>query len=153
MAQILLLNGPNLNLLGQREPTLYGTSSLSQIEEHLCSLASKAGDRLVAHQSNAESDLIDWIQQASEQNVDCILLNAAGLTHSSVSLRDAVAAVSVPTIEIHMSNIYARESFRHTSLLAGVVLGSLCGFGSYTYELALKAAQNHLSSNNTLGES
>ena len=144
MKKILLLNGPNLNLLGQREPTVYGSTTLEQIETDLKQQAEKAGFQLDAKQSNAEADLIDWIQQAPAAGFACILLNAGGLTHTSVSLRDAVSAIDVPTIEVHMSNIYSRESFRHESLLAAVAMGSICGFGADSYRLALDAACHHL---------
>jgi 3-dehydroquinate dehydratase-2 len=145
MKTLLLLNGPNLNMLGQREPDVYGSTTLEQIETNLTNLAKQAGYHLVCQQSNAEADLINWIQQAAEDGVGCIILNAGGLTHTSVSLRDAVTAVTVPTIEVHMSNIHSREAFRHESLLAGVCLGSICGFGAHSYQLALDAACHYLS--------
>lgn len=145
MDRILLLNGPNLNMLGQREPELYGSQTLPEIEENLKNIAKTAGYDLEARQSNSESDLITWIQQAPAAGYTCILLNAGGLTHNSVSLRDAIAAVKAPTIEVHLTNIYRREPFRQQSLLSGVVLGVVAGFGPYTYELALNAACHYLS--------
>jgi 3-dehydroquinate dehydratase-2 len=148
MDKILLLNGPNLNLLGQREPEIYGSTTLAQIEDHLKEQAKATGFQLEAQQSNAEADLITWIQQAPASGFSCILLNAGGLTHTSVSLRDAVSAIEVPTIEIHMSNVYDREEFRQVSLLSAVSIGIICGFGAYTYQLALDAACHYLSSDN-----
>jgi 3-dehydroquinate dehydratase-2 len=145
MKQILLLNGPNLNLLGQREPTVYGSTTLAQIEDSLKERAQKAGYTLSCQQSNAESDLIDWVQQTDQSEFGCILINAGGLTHTSVSLRDAISAVKTPTIEVHMTNIYSREEFRRQSLLAAVCIGSICGFGVHSYELALDAACHYLS--------
>jgi 3-dehydroquinate dehydratase-2 len=146
MNKILLLNGPNLNLLGQREPAVYGSTTLSQIEDQLKEQAHAVGFQIEFQQSNAEADLISWIQQAPPAGFSCILLNAGGLTHTSVSLRDAVSAISIPTIEIHMSNIYSRESFRHKSLLSGVSMGTICGFGAYSYRLVLDAACYYLKS-------
>lgn len=146
MKKILLLNGPNLNLLGTREPDVYGSVTLSQIESDLQEQAEKIDLKLESQQSNAEADLINWIQQAPSDGFHCILLNAGGLTHTSISLRDAVSAIEIPTIEIHMSNIYSRESFRHESLLSAVAMGCICGFGAFSYRLALDAANHYLSS-------
>lgn len=145
MDRILLLNGPNLNMLGQREPELYGEQTLPEIEEDLKNKAKTAGYELEARQSNSEAELITWIQQAPAAGYSCILLNAGGLTHSSVSLRDAIAAVKAPTIEVHLTNIYRREPFRQQSLLSDVALGVVAGFGPFTYELALNAACDYLS--------
>jgi 3-dehydroquinate dehydratase-2 len=146
MDKILLLNGPNLNLLGQREPSIYGSTTLGEIQDELKKQAQAAGYALEARQSNAEGDLITWIQHAPAASFTCILLNAGGLTHTSVSLRDAVSGVPIPTIEIHMSNIYSRESFRNQSLLSAVSMGTICGFGAYSYQLALHAACYYLKS-------
>lgn len=145
MKTLLLLNGPNLNMLGQREPAIYGSKTLKQIETDLTEQAGSAGYHLVCHQSNAEADLINWVQQAAMENTGCILLNAGGLTHTSVSLRDAVSTVGTPTIEIHMSNIQRREAFRRKSLLADICIGSISGFGANSYQLALQAACHYLS--------
>jgi 3-dehydroquinate dehydratase II len=139
--KILVLNGPNLNLLGQREPEVYGRTSLSEIEKMLKSRAAQLGVELDFRQSNLEGELVTWIQQ-SAGNYDCLLLNAAAYTHTSVALRDAIAAVGVPTIEVHLSNIHAREPFRHTSMVAPVCLGQISGFGPFSYLLALEAAVN-----------
>ena len=140
MARFLLLNGPNLNLLGQREPEVYGNVSLSAIEKRVAAQAKNAGHQLVAYQSNSESDLVDRVQQAASEEVACIMLNPAAFTHTSVALRDALLAVDIPCIEIHLSNIQARESFRHKSYFSDIARGTICGFGPLGYELALLAA-------------
>lgn len=137
--RILVLNGPNLNLLGSREPDQYGSRSLDAIVDDLRSVASERGVELDHFQSNAEHELIERIHEAAG-NVDCILLNPGGLTHTSVALRDALLAVELPFIEIHLSNIYAREAFRHRSLLADVAVGTITGLGPIGYVLALQAA-------------
>lgn len=144
MANILLLNGPNLNLLGQREPSLYGSEHLDEIVERLIDKAAAHAHTLDARQSNAESDLITWIQEANNDYA-IIILNAGGLTHTSVSLRDAISAIKTPVIEVHMSNIYQREPFRQHSLLSDVACGIICGFGRQSYDLALDAALKKLS--------
>ena len=140
MARILLLNGPNLNLLGEREPTHYGKTTLPAIVTRLKEAATEAGHRFDALQSNAEHELIDAVQAAGRDGVDFILVNPAGLTHTSVSLRDALAATSIPFIEIHLSNIYAREPFRHTSLFSDLAVGTISGLGAQGYDFALAAA-------------
>jgi len=146
MARILLLNGPNLNLLGTREPALYGHRTLAEIEAGLQKVASDLGHELRSLQSNHEGALIDAVQQAGTEGVGYILINPGGLTHSSVALRDALTGVRIPFIEIHISNIAARETFRRRSLLAEVAVGSVTGLGTFGYELALRAAARQLSS-------
>ena len=135
---ILFLNGPNLNLLGQRQPEVYGDTTLADIET---AVRKHADTKAVIEfrQSNDEGELITWIQEASGQS-DAIVLNAAGYTHTSVALRDAIAASDVPAIEIHLSNIHAREEFRHNSLIAPECHGQICGFGKTSYLLGLDAA-------------
>jgi len=147
MANFLLINGPNLNLLGSRERDVYGDTALAEIEDSLKALASKAGDELDAFQSNAEHEIVDRIQQAAG-NTDFILLNPGAFTHTSVSIRDALLAVSIPFIEIHMSNIFAREEFRHKSYFSDIAAGCIFGLGVDGYELALDAATRQLSNAN-----
>jgi 3-dehydroquinate dehydratase-2 len=138
MANILVLNGPNLNLLGTREPEKYGHDTLQNIEDRLASLAS---DHDIAFfQSNVEGELINRIHQAQVDKVDFILINPAAFTHTSISLRDAMLAVNIPFIEIHLSNVYARESFRHHSYLSDIAVAVISGLGAQGYELALAAA-------------
>jgi 3-dehydroquinate dehydratase II len=136
--KVLFLNGPNLNLLGQREPDVYGRTTLSDIETKVRERASNLGVEVDFRQSNLEGELVDWIQQAKGK-FDVIALNAAAYTHTSIALRDAIAAVGVPTIEIHLSNIHAREKFRQKSLIAPVCWGQIAGFGQKSYLLALEA--------------
>jgi len=135
---ILFLNGPNLNLLGQRQPEIYGDTTLADIET---AVREQAGDKAQVdfRQSNEEGELVTWIQEASGQ-ADVIVINAAAYTHTSVALRDAITASDVPTIEIHLSNIHAREEFRHNSLIAPVCEGQICGFGLNSYLLGFDAA-------------
>lgn len=137
--KVLFLNGPNLNLLGQREPDVYGHATLADIEAKVRERAAKLGVEVDFRQSNLEGELVDWIQQAKGK-FDVIVLNAAAYTHTSVALRDAIAAVGVPTIEIHLSNIHAREKFRQKSLIAPVCWGQITGFGQKSYLLALEAS-------------
>src|SRR5689334_16799110 len=137
--KILFLNGPNLNLLGQREPDVYGRSSLSDIEAQVRARARDLQAEIEFRQSNVEGELVGWIQQAKGKS-DIIVLNAAAYTHTSIALRDAIAAVGVPTIEIHLSNVHAREEFRHKSLIASVCCGQITGFGEKSYVLAIEAA-------------
>jgi 3-dehydroquinate dehydratase-2 len=139
--RILFLNGPNLNLLGQREPGVYGRLTLAEIEASVRERAKKFGAEIEFRQSNVEGELVTWIQQAKE-HCQAIVLNAAAYTHSSIALRDAIAAAGVPTIEIHLSNIHAREEFRHRSLIAGVCVGQIAGFGANSYILGCDAAVN-----------
>lgn len=136
---ILFLNGPNLNLLGQRQPEIYGRTTLADIEAKLRGMAAKADVAMDFRQSNHEGELVTWIQQA-QGKFAVIVLNAAAYTHTSVALRDAIAAVAVPTIEVHLSNIHAREEFRHRSLIAAVCKGQIAGFGEHSYYLAFEAA-------------
>ena len=137
--KILFLNGPNLNLLGQREPEIYGRTTLADIEAKVLSHATELQVAVEFRQSNQEGELVDWIQLAKGQ-FEVIVLNAAAYTHTSVALRDAIAATGVPTIEIHLSNIHAREEFRHKSLIAPVCRGQILGFGANSYVLAVNAA-------------
>ncbi len=139
--KILFLNGPNLNLLGQREPEIYGRTTLSDIEAKARQRAQKLGVEIDFRQSNLEGELVSWIQQAKGK-FDVIVLNAAAYTHTSIALRDAIVAAAVPTIEIHLSNVHAREEFRHKSLIAPVCRGQIAGFGANSYLLALEAAVN-----------
>jgi 3-dehydroquinate dehydratase-2 len=144
MASILLINGPNLNLLGTREPGIYGAHDLPTIEARLRRQAQALGHRLRAVQSNAEHELVDSIQAAAADAVDFILLNPGAFTHTSIALRDALLAVGIPFIEIHLSNIFARESFRHHSYFSDIAAGCLFGLGALGYELALQAADRQL---------
>jgi 3-dehydroquinate dehydratase-2 len=144
MAHILLLNGPNLNLLGLREPGLYGHVTLEQVHERMAQLAAEAGHRLTAFQSNSEAELIARIHQAPASHVAFIIFNPAGFTHTSVVLRDALLAVKIPFVEVHLTNIHAREPFRHHSYFSDIAKGSITGLGAVGYELALRAAAHHL---------
>ena len=137
--KILFLNGPNLNLLGTREPAVYGKDTLGDIEKKVRKHAAKLGVEIEFRQSNVEGELVNWIQQAKGQS-DCIVLNAAGYTHTSVAIRDAISAVGVPAIEVHLSNVQSREEFRHSSLIAPVCKGVIAGFGANSYILALEAS-------------
>ena len=137
--KILFLNGPNLNLLGKREPEIYGSTTLADIEELVRVQAATAGAEIAFRQSNIEGELVTWIQEA-DGSFDAIVLNAAAYTHTSVALRDSIGAVAVPVIEIHLSNVHARESFRHTSMIAPVCRGQIAGFGAESYQLGLNAA-------------
>lgn len=139
--KVLFLNGPNLNMLGTREPGMYGTLTLQDIERLVKQEAGKLGVSVEFRQSNSEGDLITWVQEAKD-NFDAIVLNAGGYTHTSVAIRDAISAVRIPTIEVHLSNIYAREEFRHRSLISPVCKGQISGFGAFSYILALYAAYN-----------
>lgn len=140
MNTVLVLNGPNLNLLGSREPLVYGTKSLDEINQRLAAKAKKAGIGLVSFQSNAESDLIDRIHRAKEDGIVFVIFNPAAFTHTSVALRDALAGVELPFIEVHLSNIHAREPFRAKSHFSDIAVGVISGLGAQSYELALDAA-------------
>jgi len=140
MANILVLQGPNLNLLGSREPEIYGAATLADIEQKLQQQASQQGHQLEQLQSNAEHVLIDRIHAARQDGTDFILINPAAFTHTSVAIRDALAGVAIPFIEIHISNVHARESFRQHSYLSDLAVGVICGLGIQGYELALQAA-------------
>lgn len=137
--KILFLNGPNLNLLGTREPEVYGRTTLADIQKAVQERAGQLGVEVEFRQSNGEGELVEWIQKA-KGTFSAIVINAAAYTHTSVALRDAISAVGVPTIEIHLSNIHAREEFRHRSLIAAVCVGQICGFGAKSYVLGLEAA-------------
>ena len=144
MAEILVLNGPNLNLLGVREPRYYGSTGLEAINSELTRISDGTGHILSFFQSNAEHELVQRVHQAMEQKVGFILLNPAAFTHTSVALRDALAASGIPFIEIHLSNIHAREPFRHHSYFSDLAKGVISGLGAQGYELALSAAIRHL---------
>jgi len=139
MAKILVLHGPNLNLLGTREPKHYGADTLSDIELRLKNQAETAGHSLESFQSNAEHELINTIH-AARSNTDFIIINPAAFTHTSVAVRDALSGVDIPFIEVHLSNVHARETFRHQSFFSDIAIGVICGLGSQGYELALEAA-------------
>ena len=144
MARLLLLNGPNLGLLGRREPGVYGTTTLADIEAALRKQAADAGHELDALQSDSEAELIGRIHRARDDRVAVILFNPAAFTHTSIALRDALLAVQIPVVEVHLSNVAAREAFRHKSYFADVAIGTISGFGVTSYELALTAAVRHL---------
>ena len=144
MAGFLLINGANLNLLGTREPEVYGATSLEDIEQRCEELADELGHELVCYQSNAEHDLIEKVQQAAGDGIDFILFNPGAFTHTSIALRDALLAVAIPFIEIHLSNTFAREEFRQSSYFSDIAESCLFGFGAYGYELALRAADRHV---------
>lgn len=141
---LLILNGPNLNLLGQREPSIYGHTSLSSLEESLTQLAQKEGITLSFFQSNSEGDLITAIQEAAFKGIDGIVFNAGAYTHYSYAILDAIKAVPTPVIEVHLSNIHQRESFRQQSVLAPACLGQIAGFGADSYRLGILAMIRHL---------
>lgn len=144
MAHLLLLNGPNLNLLGTREPGLYGAVTLEQISARLSQLAAEFGHHLSSFQSNAEAELINRIHEAPTTHVAFILFNPAAFTHTSVALRDALLGVKIPFIEVHLSNVHAREPFRHHSYFSDIAVGTITGLGAAGYELALRAAAQQL---------
>ena len=145
MAKLLLLNGPNLNLLGTREPGVYGSTTLADIEQQCVELARTLGPHeLSSFQSNAEHELLDRIHTARQEGVAFVVINPAALTHTSVALRDALLGVGIPFIEVHLSNVFARESFRHHSYLSDIAVGVISGLGAQGYELALRAADRYL---------
>jgi len=147
MPSILILHGPNLNLLGTREPSIYGSETLEDINVRLSSLAKKEGHLIDSLQSNAEHSLIDRIHQAKQDGTQFIIINPAAFTHTSVALRDALLAVDIPFIEVHLSNVHAREAFRHHSYFSDVALGVICGLGSSGYDAALNKAIETLKPN------
>ena len=136
--KLLVLNGPNLNRLGKREPEVYGTETLEDVKEKCLSLATQFNATLDFNQSNHEGVLMDWIHEAEDTGVEGIVINPGAFTHTSIALRDAIAAVNFPVIEVHISNIHKRESFRHESKLAAECVGQICGLGTFGYELALR---------------
>lgn len=144
MAKFLVLNGPNLNLLGKREPSLYGSTCLADIEKQLVSEALRLGHQLEARQSNAEHEMVEWMHKAKTEGFDFLLLNPAAFTHTSVALRDAISASEIPFIEIHLSNIYAREPFRANSYFSDLAVGVISGLGAEGYSMALRAADGLL---------
>ena len=144
MARVLLLNGPNLNLLGSREPGIYGSETLESIEKRAIEVARETGHELSAFQSNAEHELIERIQRAPADGIGFLILNPAAFTHTSVALRDAIAAVRLPFIEVHLSNTHAREPFRRHSYFSDIAVGVIAGLGAFGYELAVRAAARHL---------
>ncbi|WP_373077798.1 type II 3-dehydroquinate dehydratase [Zhongshania sp.] len=144
MASILVLHGPNLNLLGSREPEVYGSLSLADIDTKLQLSAKSAGHHLQSMQSNAEYELIERIHLARPEGINFIIFNPAAFTHTSIALRDALLAVDIPFIEVHLSNVHARESFRHHSYFSDIAQGVICGLGAAGYEFALQAAMNQL---------
>ena len=146
MSAILVINGPNLNLLGSREPQHYGSATLAQIEADLVECAAADGVELDFFQSNAEHELVDRVQAAAAEGVKFIIINPAAFTHTSVALRDALLASAITFIELHLSNVHARESFRRQSYLSDIALGVMCGFGALGYRLAYQAALAHLRS-------
>lgn len=141
---LLLLNGPNLNLLGTREPEVYGSTTLADVERAAAEQAAQAGVQLAAFQSNHEGALIDRIHAAKKEGVDAIVINPGGLTHTSVSLRDALASVAIPFVEVHVSNIHQREAFRHHSYLSAIAVGVICGLGADGYAAAIAFAVKKL---------
>ncbi|OAB44139.1 type II 3-dehydroquinate dehydratase [Paenibacillus glacialis] len=143
MNTIWVINGPNLNLLGVREPGIYGSQNLQSIEDNIRKQASNLGVDISFYQSNHEGVMIDWIHEAMEK-AKGIILNPGALTHYSYALRDAISSVRIPVVEVHLSNIHSRESFRHTSVIAPVALGQIAGFGALSYELGLIALVRHL---------
>jgi 3-dehydroquinate dehydratase-2 len=144
MSTFLLVNGPNLNLLGSREPDVYGATTLADIEARSAAVAAELGHDVACYQSNAEHELIDRVQQARQQGIDFIIINPGAFTHTSVALRDALLAVDVPFIEVHLSNTFAREEFRQNSYFSDIATACLFGFGAYGYELAIHAAARHV---------
>ncbi len=145
MARLLLINGPNLNLLGTREPGVYGDTNLQAVEDRMAELANAEGHQLASFQSNAEHEIVDQIQQAATDSVDFIILNPGAFTHTSIAMRDVLLAVSIPFIEIHLSNVFAREDFRHSSYFSDIAAGCIFGLGAFGYEIALQAASKLLS--------
>jgi 3-dehydroquinate dehydratase II len=152
MLRILVLHGPNLNLLGNREESMYGTTTLDEINTSLEKLGSELGVELVIRQSNFEGELVNWIQEA-RRGYHGIIINPAAYTHTSIAIRDALAAVALPTIEVHLSNVYRREEFRQHSYVSGVALAQIAGFGATGYRLALRGLCEHISATGSTGSS
>ena len=144
MARVLLLNGPNLNLLGAREPAIYGTDTLESIEKRAAAVARETGNELIAYQSNAEHELIERIQRAATEGVAFVIFNPGAFTHTSIALRDALLGTRLPFIELHLSNTQAREPFRRHSYFSDIAVGVIAGFGAFGYELAVRAAAQRL---------
>jgi 3-dehydroquinate dehydratase-2 len=144
MARVLLLNGPNLNLLGTREPAVYGTDTLESIEQRAIAVAREAGHELIAYQSNAEHELIERIQRAPSEGIAIVIFNPGAFTHTSIALRDALLAAHLPFIELHLSNTQSREPFRRHSYFSDIAVGVIAGFGAFGYELAVRAAAQRL---------
>ena len=136
--KLLILNGPNLNRLGKREPEIYGSETLNDVQEKCTSLAAEYSATIDFRQSNHEGVLIDWVHEAEDTGIDGIVFNPGAFTHTSIALRDAIAAINVPVIEVHISNIHKRESFRHHSWLAAECVGQICGLGTFGYQLAIR---------------
>lgn len=147
MASILVLHGPNLNLLGTREPEIYGSTTLDDINQRLAELCKAQGHHLLALQSNAEYELIERIHEARQEGINFIVFNPAAFTHTSVALRDALTGTAIPFVECHLSNVFAREAFRHHSYFSDIAVGVISGFGAQSYELALQVAFRHLNHN------
>lgn len=145
MANLLLINGPNLNLLGSREPGVYGDTDLQSLEKQLSDAAAALGHDLGCFQSNAEHELVDRIQLAASDGTSFVLINPGAFTHTSIAMRDALLAVGIPFIEVHLSNVFAREDFRHSSYFSDIAAGCIFGLGAYGYEIALQAASRLLS--------
>jgi 3-dehydroquinate dehydratase-2 len=143
MIRLLVLHGPNLNLLGTREPEIYGTMTLSALDDLIRAAAKEAGAEADIRQSNDEGELISWIQ-AARGRYDALVINAAAYTHTSIAIRDAIAAVEIPAVDVHLSNIHRREAFRRRSYVAQVAVGQVSGFGAYSYVLGIQAAVHHL---------
>ena len=141
--KLLIINGPNLNLVGKREPAIYGAKTLEDIQKELLNYAKELDVRLQFFQSNSEGEMIDYIQK-SVGSIDGILINAGAYTHTSIALRDALLGVAIPYVEVHLSNIYSREEFRHKSFLSDKAVGLVCGFGPMSYQLALKGIASYL---------
>lgn len=145
MPRLLVLHGPNLNLLGAREPDIYGHTTLADIHQAMLDQAQAAGVQLESFQSNSEGELVNRIQAAASEGIDFIIINPAAYTHTSIAMRDALAAVAIPFIEVHLSNVHARETFRHHSYFSDLAVGVICGLGHEGYSLALTAALSRLS--------
>ncbi len=144
MAKILVVNGPNLNYLGKREPAIYGCVTLSELEENIIAFGHSIGASVTCFQSNSEGALIDRIYEAVDENIAGIIMNPGAFTHTSIAIRDCIAAIDIPVIEVHLSNVHARETFRHHSYIAAVTIGQVIGFGVYGYEMALSAINQRI---------